>query len=142
MNIERLEFLKELLRIEQQLSMTGCFFMKDVDDLCTLIEKEIRLIGFDYYTIEELGTHQNVHKKILENNVILIEGLNLFNIETGEYELIALPLKIKTRSYSLPSINSHFNLLYVIFFINGILNLPSNSPIVFSGYSSFATITV
>ena len=35
------------------------------------------------------------HHLLLRNQVIIIEGLNLSGVAIGEYELIALPLKLK-----------------------------------------------
>jgi len=61
-----------------------------------LVKKEIRLIGFDYYTIDKYNSNNPSHKILLKNNVIIVETINLNDIDAGEYELIALPLKIKT----------------------------------------------
>ncbi|WP_169704299.1 hypothetical protein [Candidatus Kuenenia stuttgartiensis] len=33
------------------------------------------------------------HHTLLRNDVIILEGLDLSNVERGRYELIALPLK-------------------------------------------------
>ncbi|MDD3014151.1 MAG: cyclase family protein [Candidatus Gastranaerophilales bacterium] len=60
-----------------------------------LVKKDIRLIGFDYYTIDKYNSNNLSHKILLKNNVIIIETINLNGINAGEYELIALPLKIK-----------------------------------------------
>jgi len=61
-----------------------------------LVEKGIRLIGFDYYTIDKYNSDNPCHKILLGNNIVIVEGINLNGIKAGEYELIALPLKIKT----------------------------------------------
>lgn len=56
----------------------------------------IRLIGIDAPSVE---AYQNaghpVHHLLLKNSVIIIEGLDLENVPAGDYQLIALPLKIK-----------------------------------------------
>jgi arylformamidase len=31
---------------------------------------------------------------LLSNNVVIVEGLNLANVDPGDYELICLPLRI------------------------------------------------
>jgi arylformamidase len=36
----------------------------------------------------------NIHKILLEAGVVVLEGLNLSEAETDEYELICLPLKL------------------------------------------------
>jgi arylformamidase len=61
-----------------------------------LVKKEIRLIGFDYYTIDKYNSNNPSHTILLKNNVIIVETINLSGINAGEYELIALPLKIKS----------------------------------------------
>lgn len=60
-----------------------------------LAGKEISLIGFDELGIERNQPGHPVHKKLLGSGVIIIEGLELENISPGEYEMVALPLKIK-----------------------------------------------
>lgn len=59
-----------------------------------LVEKGIRLIGYDYYTMDKYNSDMPVHKKLLENEIIVIEGLDFTDVDPGEYELIALPLRI------------------------------------------------
>jgi len=60
-----------------------------------LIESGIDFIGIDYLTIESLDTTDfSVHKLLLKNNVIVLEGINLKDISPGNYKLIAPPLKI------------------------------------------------
>lgn len=61
-----------------------------------LVNIGIKLVGIDYLSIEKYGSKgHETHKTFLENNVILVEGLNLSSVSPGNYELIALPLKIK-----------------------------------------------
>ena len=60
-----------------------------------LAEKKILLVGIDYLTIEEFHAEGNsVHKILLENNIIILEGLNLSSVKAGTYELMCLPLKL------------------------------------------------
>lgn len=61
-----------------------------------LIEKGIKVVGIDYLSIEEYGSEEYpVHKILLSHGVIVIEGLNLLDVREGDYEFIALPLRIK-----------------------------------------------
>lgn len=61
-----------------------------------LAEKEISLVGIDYLSIESYYAKEfNVHLTLLGNDIIILEGIDLTDIREGEYELIALPLKIK-----------------------------------------------
>jgi arylformamidase len=61
-----------------------------------LIDRKIRLIGIDYVSIEEFGTPSfQVHKKLLEAEILLFEGLNLKDVPPGKYVFIGLPLRLK-----------------------------------------------
>lgn len=62
-----------------------------------LVEKGIKLVGVDYLSVESFHAEfeHPVHKKLLGNHVVVVEGLNLYDIVPGEYELICMPLKIK-----------------------------------------------
>jgi len=61
-----------------------------------LIEQGVKLVGIDYLSIERFGSPDHAtHHLLLRSQVIIIEGLNLSGVAIGEYELIALPLKLK-----------------------------------------------
>ena len=59
-----------------------------------LIASGVKLVGIDYLSIEKFhsGDHA-VHKAFLSKEIIILEGLDLRQIEPGDYELICLPLK-------------------------------------------------
>lgn len=59
-----------------------------------LVESGVKLVGIDYLSIEEAGAEGHpVHMKLLENEVVILEGLDLSEVPPGKYELICLPLK-------------------------------------------------
>ncbi|MGI9036302.1 MAG: cyclase family protein [Pyrinomonadaceae bacterium] len=59
-----------------------------------LVEKNIKLVGIDYLSVEKFGsTDFQTHKTLLKNEVVIIEGLDLRAVSAGDYELICLPLK-------------------------------------------------
>ncbi|HHT9106001.1 MAG TPA: cyclase family protein [Candidatus Wujingus californicus] len=61
-----------------------------------LVDSSIKLVGIDYLSIEKYGNKgADTHHTLLKNGIVVIEGLDLGEIEAGNYELIALPLKIK-----------------------------------------------
>jgi arylformamidase len=63
-------------------------------DVC--IRKEIALVGIDYITIERYGDNTfPVHRKLLSNNSLILESIDLSGVPPGRYTLICLPLKIK-----------------------------------------------
>jgi len=59
-----------------------------------LVQHEISLVGIDYLSIGSYSTGVKTHQVLLEANVVVLEGLNLSEVEAGEYELICLPLKL------------------------------------------------
>ena len=61
-----------------------------------LIENNIKLVAIDYLSIEGINSEFNdVHLLLLKNNIVIIEGVNLLEVPEGEYNISALPLKIK-----------------------------------------------
>jgi arylformamidase len=59
-----------------------------------LVDKKIKSIGFDYLGIERNQPNHETHKLLLANNVLIIEGLRLKHVESGNYEFYCLPLNI------------------------------------------------
>lgn len=63
-----------------------------------LINHGIELVGVDYLGVERfdsVGNGAPTHHVLLEKEMIIIEGLDLSEISTGNYTLICLPVKIK-----------------------------------------------
>ncbi len=61
-----------------------------------LAEQNIRLVGIDYVSIEPYTTFDGaVHKILLENTIVILEGLNLTDVLPGCYQLVCLPLALK-----------------------------------------------
>jgi arylformamidase len=61
-----------------------------------LVERGVKLVGVDYLSVEAFGsTEYPVHNTLLGAGVVIIETLNLSGVSAGDYELIALPVKLK-----------------------------------------------
>jgi arylformamidase len=60
-----------------------------------LVERHFVLVGIDYLSIEQFHspTHE-VHKTLLEANVIIVEGLDLRHVPAGVYTVVCAPLKV------------------------------------------------
>lgn len=59
-----------------------------------LADAGVVLVGIDYLSIEKSGSPGHpVHVTLLKKEIVILEGLDLRNIEPGDYELICLPLK-------------------------------------------------
>lgn len=60
-----------------------------------LVEKNIKLVGIDYLSVEKFGSKDfATHVTLLEKEIVILEGLDLRAVPPGDYELICLPLKI------------------------------------------------
>jgi len=60
-----------------------------------IVERRIRLVGVDFLSIERKGAEGHpVHVALLSNDVVIVEGLDLGDVEPGPYTLAALPLRI------------------------------------------------
>ena len=61
-----------------------------------LAQKKVRTVGVDYLSVGGYeGNVIDVHHALLGSGIWAIEGLNLSQVEPGEYELICLPIKLK-----------------------------------------------
>ena len=58
-----------------------------------LVEHGIKVVGVDYLSVEEYqAPGKPAHHALLGAGVIVIEGLNLRDVETGVYEMFCLPI--------------------------------------------------
>jgi arylformamidase len=75
-----------------------------------LVEKEIRLVGFDYITLSAFETESDydsipdyqaksgihrTHRALLGNGIYILESIDLSQASAGTYELIALPIRLE-----------------------------------------------
>jgi len=60
------------------------------DGARALIDGGVRLVGIDYLSIGDEAAHQ----ALLGAGVVAVEGLDLRDVDPGEYELICAPLKL------------------------------------------------
>jgi arylformamidase len=63
----------------------------------TLVQQGTKLIGIDYLSIEKFGQkNHETHLALLSHGVVILEGLNLSKVPAGKYELICLPLRLRS----------------------------------------------
>ena len=61
-----------------------------------LLRRGVRLVGIDYLSIEGFHvTGAPTHKRLLGAGVPIVEGLDLFRVSAGRWQMIALPLRIE-----------------------------------------------
>lgn len=60
-----------------------------------LVERNIRLVGIDYLSIDAYGDRQApAHHILLANGVVILENIDLSSVGPGDYDLVCLPLRI------------------------------------------------
>lgn len=60
-----------------------------------LVSRGVRLVGFDYLSVEKFKSEDfETHLTLLTKGVVIVEGLDLRAVGAGTYELVCLPLKI------------------------------------------------
>lgn len=62
--------------------------------LMDLLSTNIKLIGIDDITIGIDAADNQIHKELLQNGIIILEGLDLSKVSDGRYVLICEPIKI------------------------------------------------
>jgi arylformamidase len=64
------------------------------DAACAVTDAGIECIGIDSPSIESYTGDGSVHRQLLKNGCLIIELLDLSGVEEGEYEMVALPLRL------------------------------------------------
>lgn len=60
-----------------------------------LAQAGIKLVGFDYLSVDRLGSGEPAaHRALLGSGVVVLEGLDLSEVGPGEYEMACLPLRV------------------------------------------------
>ena len=73
------------------------FAYLDLEAAQSLVEQGIKLVGIDYLSIEKFGSPKHeTHLALLSHDVVILEGLNLTDVPAGNYELICLPLRLRS----------------------------------------------
>ena len=66
-----------------------------VDAARYLAQAGIKLVGFDYLSIDRFGSADfPAHQILLGAGVVVVEGLDLSEVEPGEYDMDCLPLRL------------------------------------------------
>jgi arylformamidase len=92
--------LRVLLKTRMSGQMLKAGYQEDhlyltVDAAHYLAQAGLKLVGFDYLSIDRSGSADfPAHHALLEAGVVLVEGLDLSEVEAGEYEMSCLPLRV------------------------------------------------
>ncbi|MCK8492781.1 MULTISPECIES: cyclase family protein [Spirosoma] len=60
-----------------------------------LVDNQVEVIGIDYLSIQRYADSPATHQILLRNQVVILEGIYLGNVEPGTYQLVCLPLKVQ-----------------------------------------------
>jgi len=93
--VERLLLKTDSSKLWNQPEFSDDYTALSVEAARYLVEAGVKLIGIDYLSIESFDGTGDVHRMLLDNDVLVLEGINLTDVAPGEYELICLPLKVK-----------------------------------------------
>lgn len=94
-NIEENDFLlfKTKNSFEEEFNFDFIYLAED--GARYLVEKGVRGTGIDSLGIERAQEGHPTHKTLFSNNIIIIEGLRLKDIEAKPYLMVAAPLKLQ-----------------------------------------------
>jgi arylformamidase len=60
-----------------------------------LVARGVRLVGVDYLSIEQFHSgHHRTHRTLLEQGIVIVEGLLLHEPPAGDYHFRCLPLRL------------------------------------------------
>lgn len=93
---DRILFKTQNSKLLTQKRFTAEYVSLSLDAARYLASKKISLVGIDYFGIEAKSAPGHpVHKTLLRAGIVIVEGLDLSKVNPGEYNMAALPLKIK-----------------------------------------------
>jgi len=92
--VERVLFRTCNSNLWEESGFQSGFIGLDPDAASYLAASGVKLVGIDYLSIQAFGVDNNVHTILLENDVLILEGLNLSGVEDGDYMLCCCPLFI------------------------------------------------
>ncbi len=73
------------------------FVALDASGARFLAKTECKLVGIDYMSVAVYDDSEGGHLPLLGAGIVVLEGINLAGVEPGDYQLIALPLKLGGR---------------------------------------------
>ncbi|MCG0277146.1 MAG: cyclase family protein [Thermanaeromonas sp.] len=95
LNIKAGEFLLFKTRNSYQDAFDPCFVYLSESGARYLVERKIRGVGWDALGIERAQPGHPSHRLLLEQGIVILEGLRLKEVKPGEYGLVALPLPVQ-----------------------------------------------
>ena len=88
---ERVLFKTPNSRLWERAEFSEDFVALDAEAARELVAAGVRLVGIDYLSIGD----EEAHRVLLGVGVVAVEGLDLREVEPGEYRLVCAPLKLE-----------------------------------------------
>lgn len=63
----------------------------DLSGAAWLAERKVRLVGFDYLSVQAFDASDETHRTLLRTGTVLLESLDLSRVGTGWHEIVCLP---------------------------------------------------
>jgi arylformamidase len=92
--VERVLFRTSNSSLWHKDSFQEGFIGLEADAARYLVTCGVELVGIDYLSIQAYGEDNDVHTILLENDLLILEGLNLGAVADGDYLLCCLPLSL------------------------------------------------
>lgn len=55
----------------------------------------VKLVGIDYFSVDSINIkNKNAHQILLSEGIVILEGINLYGVEEGEYIISSFPLSV------------------------------------------------
>jgi arylformamidase len=69
------------------------YLSKDAAQFC--LDLGVSMVGIDYLSIDKFGNDQSpIHNLLLQNDVLILEGIDLIDVPAGEYTLFCAPIRV------------------------------------------------
>jgi len=65
------------------------------DAAAFLIDKKVKAVGIDYLSIDRYRSGLKVHDLLIDACIAIYEGLNMKNVDAGEYTFAGFPIRYK-----------------------------------------------
>lgn len=93
---DRVLFKTRNSKLASRSKFTTDYVSLDLGAAKYLAQKGVLLVGTDYFGIEAKSAPGHpVHKQLLSKNIVIVEGLYLKDVSTGNYDGAILPLRLK-----------------------------------------------
>ncbi len=82
-------------KLSKQARFTDKYVYIEPDAAEELLRKGVKIVGIDYISVDKYESENlPVHKSLLSNNVLIVEGLELNNVPVGRCKIFIMPLNI------------------------------------------------